>query len=169
MGWFLLHLRKTRKSDSCLSICLPAGLPAYAFLVSTRARLSLSSDRVLSTQLLELAAFPSVAAKVPVVLSMIVSLVGPLLLDRLCVKLFDPELHSARKAEPPLGTVVRNGSASSLFVETPLQSVRVYPGLTLQYPDIVGYEIPQGLSSFFFCSFLFRAVHRDGVHVCLYL
>ncbi|CAM9098450.1 unnamed protein product [Laminaria digitata] len=42
---------------------------------------------------------------------MIVSLVGPLLLDRLCVMLFDPELHRARKAEPPLGSVAKGNLA----------------------------------------------------------
>lgn len=51
--------------------------------------------------------FPSVVAKIPVLLAMIVSLVGPLVLDRLCVMLFDPELHVARKATPPMGIVVR--------------------------------------------------------------
>lgn len=72
--------------------------------------------------------FPSVAAKIPVVLSMIVSLVGPLFLDRLCVMLFDPELHRARKAEPPLGMVVRSRTASSEFFNTALQVFGIFPG-----------------------------------------
>lgn len=76
--------------------------------------------------MLELAVFPSVAAKVPVLLSMIVSLVGPLLLDRLCVMLFDPELHRARKAEPPLGSVVRKAVVSSQLLKTTIQIV-AYP------------------------------------------
>lgn len=65
--------------------------------------------------MLELAVFPSVAAKLPVLLSMIVSLVGPLVLDRLCVMLFDPELHVARKAAPPMDIVVRMCTASSII------------------------------------------------------
>ena len=89
--------------------------------------LSLSSDRILFVQVLELAVFPSVAAKVPVLLSMVVSLVGPLLLDRLSVMLFDPELHRARKAEPPLGSVVRKRTASSQYFKAVLPIVGIYP------------------------------------------
>lgn len=59
-------------------------------------------------KLLELAAFPSAGAKLPILVSMIMSLVGPFAVDRLCVRLFDPELHNARKAGPPLTSVVRN-------------------------------------------------------------
>lgn len=59
-------------------------------------------------KLLELAAFPSAGAKLPILASMIVSSVGPFAVDRLCVRLFDPELHKARKAGPPLTSVVRN-------------------------------------------------------------
>lgn len=57
--------------------------------------------------MLEMAVFPSMAAKTSVLLAMATSLVGPLVVDRLCVRLFDPELHKARKAAPPLGSVVR--------------------------------------------------------------
>lgn len=48
------------------------------------------------------------AAKLPILASMLVSLLAPLLIDRICVKLFDPELHKARKAGPPLGPMVRH-------------------------------------------------------------
>ncbi|CAM9866554.1 unnamed protein product [Ectocarpus sp. 12 AP-2014] len=42
---------------------------------------------------------------------MLVSLLAPLAVDRLCVKLFDPELHEARKAGPPLGMVEKRNLA----------------------------------------------------------
>lgn len=45
--------------------------------------------------------------QIRVVLAMAVSLVGPLAVDRLCVRLFHPELHRARMAGPPLGNEVR--------------------------------------------------------------
>lgn len=57
-------------------------------------------------QVLELAVFPSMETKAPVLLAMLVSLVGPLAVDRLCVMLFDTELHAARKAGPPMGATV---------------------------------------------------------------
>lgn len=80
--------------------------------------------------------FPSVAAKVPVVLSMIVSLVGPLVLDRLCVMLFDPELHRARKAEPPLGMVVSTRTASCQFFNTALRIAWRFPWLVFFFPGV---------------------------------
>lgn len=46
-------------------------------------------------------------AKLPILASMLVSLAAPLLIDRVCVRMFDPELHKARKAGPPTGPVVR--------------------------------------------------------------
>eukprot|EP00903_Cladosiphon_okamuranus_P019215 g17669.t1 len=55
-----------------------------------------------ANELLQLQAFPSAAAKLPILAAMIVALAGPLAVDRLCVKLFDPELHKARSAGPPL-------------------------------------------------------------------
>lgn len=49
-------------------------------------------------------------AKLPILACMLVSLVAPLVVDRICVKVFDPELHKARKAGPPLGPEVRYSS-----------------------------------------------------------
>ncbi|CAM9535749.1 unnamed protein product [Ectocarpus sp. 4 AP-2014] len=60
---------------------------------------------------LELKPFPSIAAKLSILGSMLVSLLAPLAVDRLCVKLFDPELHKARKAGPPLGMVEKRNLA----------------------------------------------------------
>ncbi|CAN0340360.1 unnamed protein product, partial [Ascophyllum nodosum] len=57
-----------------------------------------------ANKLLQLAPFPSMGAKIPVLLAMTVSLFGPHLVDRICVRLFDPGLHRARKASPPLGS-----------------------------------------------------------------
>ncbi|CAM9874653.1 unnamed protein product [Ectocarpus sp. 6 AP-2014] len=62
-------------------------------------------------QVLELKPFPSIAAKLSILGSMLVSLLAPLAVDRLCVKLFDPELHKARKAGPPLGMVEKRNLA----------------------------------------------------------
>eukprot|EP00752_Nemacystus_decipiens_P017609 g15781.t2 len=57
--------------------------------------------------LLQLKPFPSAAAKLPILAAMIMSLVGPFAVDRACVRLFDPELHKARKAGPPLTSVAK--------------------------------------------------------------
>ncbi|CAM9834772.1 unnamed protein product [Scytosiphon promiscuus] len=54
-------------------------------------------------QLLQMAVFPSKVAKLPIVAAMLSSLMAPLAVDRFCVMLFDPDLHKARKAGPPLG------------------------------------------------------------------
>lgn len=72
-----------------------------------------TTKNVNEPQVLELKPFPSIAAKLSILGSMLVSLLAPLAVDRLCVKLFDPELHKARKAGPPLGMVVRNRSLKS--------------------------------------------------------
>ncbi|CAN0026364.1 unnamed protein product [Pylaiella littoralis] len=68
-------------------------------------RLRFRNRENITTQLLELGVYPSMRAKLPILASMLVSLAAPLLIDRACVRMFDPELHKARKAGPPTGPV----------------------------------------------------------------
>lgn len=58
------------------------------------------------SQLLQMKAYPSKVAKLPIVAAMLTSLMAPLAVDRFCVMLFDPALHKARKTGPPLGREV---------------------------------------------------------------
>lgn len=60
----------------------------------------------IALKVLEMAEFPSQAVKIQILAAMLVSLIGPHLVDRVCVRLFHPELHRVRKAGPPLGKEV---------------------------------------------------------------